>query len=102
MPFGERLASQQGSGPLAQCLDEGVRATAAGQDRGELVATGGEIADRAIEIDVDYAAAANKIVDLHRPAARLEQFGLDDFAAARGWACLRIDDKALSRIVAHL
>ena len=79
-----RLASEQALGPLAQCLDQGVRAAAAGEDRGEFVAAGRQIADRAIEIDVDHAAAANEIVDLHRPAAGLEQLGLDDFAAARG------------------
>ena len=98
----DRLARQQALGPLAQGLDQGVGAAAAGEDRGEFVAAGREIADRAIEIDVDNAAAANEIVDLHRPAAGLEQFGLDDFAAALGGARLRIDDKAFARIVANL
>src|ERR1700733_3632116 len=98
----ERLASQQGSGPLAQCLDQGFRAAAAGEDRGEFVAPGGEIADRAIEIDVDDAAAANEIVDLNSPAARLEELGPDNLAAARGGARLRVEDKALTGIIRHL
>src|ERR1700727_2668238 len=90
-------ASEQALRPLAQGLDQGVGAAAAGQDRGELVASGRQITDRAIEIDVDDAAAANEIVDLHRPTAGLKESGLDDFAATRGGARLRLGHKALPR-----
>jgi len=105
LQFGRRtpLAPQQGRGPFLQFLDKGVRAAAAGEDRGEFVASRREVAHRAVQIDVDHPPAANKVVDRHGPAAGLEQLGLDDFAAAaRFRARLRVDDKALARIIGHL
>ena len=96
-------AAEQPFGSLTQRLDQGVGPAAAGQDRGELVAPRREVAHRPVEIYVDDAPAANQIIDLHRPAAGLQELRLDHFAApARLRARLGLDDEALPRVVADL
>src|SRR5215470_4803481 len=112
MPASERVSSPLGDprtspaeealSSILQTLDQAVGA-ARGDDRPEFVASRRQVADRAIEIDIDHPSAANQIVDVDDPPAGLHQPRLDDLAAAaRFRSGLRINDETLSRIIFDL
>src|SRR5215469_10903572 len=87
---------------MLQSLDHGV-STACRNDGREFVAPYGETAAGPVEIDVDHPLAADQVIDVDGPTARLQQLCFDDLAAAtRFWRRLRIDDEAFAGIILYL
>src|SRR5260370_38364245 len=94
--------AEEALGAALQPLDQAV-GTARCDNRGKFIASGREITDRAIEIDVDHSSAADQVVNSHDSPARLHQLRFYDLAsAARFRSGLRIDDEAFPRVILDL
>jgi hypothetical protein len=80
-----------------QSLEQGVR-SARGYDRGKLVASHREIADPAIEIDIDNSPPTNQAADCYDSTTRLQEPCVDNVtAASRFRGCLRLEDRDAER-----
>ena len=87
---------------ILQSLDQGI-GTARGDNGRELIASCREIADRSVEVDVDYPLAADEVIYAHGTPTGLQQPGLDDLAAtARFRNRLRVHDEAFAGIIFDL